>query len=71
MKYRLDVTVNWKDGGEWTIHCHPQSLYNLKKVVGDFVRDTRDASSFVFVVVCESHELQLEADDTSSVSGCN
>jgi hypothetical protein len=50
MKYRLDVTVNWKDGSEKTIHCNSNSIYNLKNVIGDFV-ENRDASSFVFVVV--------------------
>jgi hypothetical protein len=64
MKFTLNVTVNWKDGTDKTIYCHPQSLYNLKKVVGEFITDTLDATSFMFVVVkqpemsdfsCDSH----------------
>jgi len=56
MKYRLDVTVNWRDGTEKTIVCNPYSLYNLKQVVGRIIeQSSKDASSFMFVV-CESHE---------------
>jgi len=56
MKYRLDVTMNWKAGTEKTIVCNPCSLYSLKRIVGMIIeRNSKDASSFMFVV-CESHE---------------
>jgi len=52
MKFRLEVTINWKDGTEKALACNPQSLYNLKKVIGEFIEDSRgSASSFVFTVV--------------------
>jgi len=60
-RYTLDVTINWKDGSDNTIYCHPNSLYNLKKVIGEFIQDSREASSFMFTVVkneedlCDSH----------------
>jgi len=49
VKYRLDATVNWNDGTETTIQCHPNSLYHLKKAIANFVV-TKDTTSFVFVV---------------------
>ena len=57
MKYDLLVTVNYPDGGEKEIMCRPTSLYNLKRIVGNFILDSRGgASSFTFIVTQQEEE---------------
>jgi hypothetical protein len=64
MSYHLVVTVNYPDGGEKEISCHPKTLYNLKRIIGDFIQDSRGgASSFVFTVV-EQEEKDGGSPDT-------
>jgi hypothetical protein len=49
MKYDLRMTVFYEENKR-VIICQPNSRYNLKKVIGDFVSDCRNGKSFEFWV---------------------
>jgi hypothetical protein len=53
--FRVDVTVNYRDGTEKTIKCNPRNVRDLKKTVEHFVSIEPQASSFIFTV-CETHK---------------
>jgi hypothetical protein len=54
--FRVEVTVNYQGGKSKHSTCHPTNLYNLKKLVETYVTTQPDATSYEFIVVCETHE---------------
>ena len=62
MRYTVVVTVNYKDGTDREVTVNPKHLEDLKILVATFIKDSRDASSWMFTVVENSRGNRDEKD---------
>ena len=54
MKYAMVTTVNWPDSESKEIKSSFKDAVSVRRGIKMFMRSCKDASSFTFIVVCDT-----------------